>query len=300
MIEPAARRLCAAHRAGAAQSWRSQAAPRRRRRSCFSPGNGMPTLARRAVRGDRDAATRARSRSRRSAARSPRRSRCSSLNVRSRRRRTRAHRRGAAAAPTTGSTARWSIAATSRRSALQADRRIGRDRHLVARVRKAFRARTTAARPSADIIFELANAIAQPFGVITANDRAKRLGTGSSTRATAACSRRATHCAHSIPAAQARVRDGLEQLIAIDPNFAAGFTHARGLYAREYMTGFGARPGDAPPLDRALKAARRGIELGRRARAAITSCSSSCSFAARRRPRSRPPRRRSRSTRTMC
>jgi tetratricopeptide (TPR) repeat protein len=32
-------------------------------------------------------------------------------------------------------------------------------------------------------------------------------------------------------------------------------------YGREYMTGFGTRPDDLPPLDRALRAARRGVEL---------------------------------------
>jgi tetratricopeptide (TPR) repeat protein len=63
------------------------------------------------------------------------------------------------------------------------------------------------------------------------------------------------------PAGHVRARDRLEQLTAIDPNFANGFTLLAAFYAREHMVGFGERPDDPPPLDRALKAARRGIEL---------------------------------------
>jgi tetratricopeptide (TPR) repeat protein len=57
------------------------------------------------------------------------------------------------------------------------------------------------------------------------------------------------------------VRAALERLTRLDPNFSAGFSVLAALYGREYITGFGARPGDTPPLERALKAARRGIEL---------------------------------------
>ena len=63
------------------------------------------------------------------------------------------------------------------------------------------------------------------------------------------------------PVAQVHIRDRLEQLIAADPNFANGFSLLAVFHSREHMVGFGARPGEPPPLDRALKAARRGIEL---------------------------------------
>jgi adenylate cyclase len=63
------------------------------------------------------------------------------------------------------------------------------------------------------------------------------------------------------PEAHVRARDGLEQLIELDSNFASGFTLLAAFYAREYFTGLGALSGGAPPLDRALKAARRGVEL---------------------------------------
>ena len=111
------------------------------------------------------------------------------------------------------------------------------------------------------IIFELANAVAQPFGVIPANDRAKRLGTDVLDPRYCCLLESADALRSFDPAAHVRARAGLERLTALDPNFAAGFSLLAALYGREYMTGFGARPGDTPPLERAVKAARRGIEL---------------------------------------
>jgi tetratricopeptide (TPR) repeat protein len=111
------------------------------------------------------------------------------------------------------------------------------------------------------IILELAGAIVQPFGVISANDRAKRLA-GNTLDPRYQCLLEAGDALRSFePEAHVRVRDQLEKLVAIDPNFANGFTLLAAFHAREYMTGLGARPEEPPPLDRALKAARRGIEL---------------------------------------
>jgi tetratricopeptide (TPR) repeat protein len=111
------------------------------------------------------------------------------------------------------------------------------------------------------IIFELANAVAQPFGVIPANDRAKRLGADVLDPRYCCLLESADALRSFDPAAHARVRAALERLTRLDPNFSAGFSVLAALYGREYITGFGARPGDTPPLERALKAARRGIEL---------------------------------------
>jgi tetratricopeptide (TPR) repeat protein len=112
-----------------------------------------------------------------------------------------------------------------------------------------------------EIILQLATTIVQPFGVLSANDRAKRLSTGKLDMRYC-CLLEAGDALRTYDlAASARVRDGLEHLVAIDPNFAIGHTMLAILYARQYFTGFGIRPGDGPPLDRALKAARRGIEL---------------------------------------
>ena len=112
-----------------------------------------------------------------------------------------------------------------------------------------------------NIILDVATAVAQPFGVIPSNDRAKRL-CSDVLDPRYCCLLEGVDALRSFdPAAHMRVREGLERLTALDPNFAGGFTLLAALYGREYMTGFGARPGDTPPLDRALRAARRGIEL---------------------------------------
>jgi adenylate cyclase len=111
------------------------------------------------------------------------------------------------------------------------------------------------------VILELATTIVQPFGVISANDRAKKLATGKLDRRYC-CLLEAGDALRSYdPAAHVRVRAELENLIAADPNFATGHTTLAAFFCREFFTGFGARPGDAPALDRALKAVRRGIEL---------------------------------------
>jgi tetratricopeptide (TPR) repeat protein len=109
------------------------------------------------------------------------------------------------------------------------------------------------------IVFELGNTLVQPYGVTFANDRAKRF-------ATLDPRYRALLDAADVlrsfdPAGHVRARGRLEQLIAIDPNFANGFALLAVFHAREHLVGFGARPHDPPALDRALKAARRGIEL---------------------------------------
>jgi adenylate cyclase len=112
-----------------------------------------------------------------------------------------------------------------------------------------------------NIICELATALVQPYGVISANDRAKRLGTNLLDPRYACLLEGGDALRSFDPAAHARVRERLERLTALDPNFAAGFTLLAAFYGREHMAGFGAGPGKPPPLDLALKAARRGIEL---------------------------------------
>jgi adenylate cyclase len=111
------------------------------------------------------------------------------------------------------------------------------------------------------IILQLATTIVQPFGVISANDRARRLSTGKLDMRYCCLLEAGDALRTYDPVAHVRVREGLEHLVAVDPNFASGYTTLGIFYSREYHTGFGARPGDGQPLDRALKAVRRGIEL---------------------------------------
>jgi tetratricopeptide (TPR) repeat protein len=63
------------------------------------------------------------------------------------------------------------------------------------------------------------------------------------------------------PAAHESARACLERLTSLDPSFAVGYAFLAITYYREFLYGYGARAGDAPPLERALRGARRAIEL---------------------------------------
>ncbi len=111
------------------------------------------------------------------------------------------------------------------------------------------------------LIVQLANALVQPFGVIWARDRGRQLAMlGGDPRYV--CMIDAVEVIKSFdPAGNARIRGELEELLKVYPGFAAGYSYLAIVYAREYLFGYGGRPGDSPPLDRALDAARKGIEL---------------------------------------
>ena len=111
------------------------------------------------------------------------------------------------------------------------------------------------------IVRELAGILLQPFGVIYAYQRAKILG-GTLTDPRYRCLVEVIDSFRSFePAQQERGRDCLEQLTARDPGFALGFSYLAAVDLREYLYDFGQRPGEAPPLERGLTAARRGVEL---------------------------------------
>jgi tetratricopeptide (TPR) repeat protein len=111
------------------------------------------------------------------------------------------------------------------------------------------------------LILQLANALVQPFGVIWARDRGRQLAMlGGDPRYV--CMIDAAEVIKSFdPAGNARIRRELEDLMKAYPGFAAGYSYLAIIYAREYLFGFGGRPGESPALDRALEAARKGIEL---------------------------------------
>jgi tetratricopeptide (TPR) repeat protein len=111
------------------------------------------------------------------------------------------------------------------------------------------------------IVRELAGTLLQPFGVIYAHERAKVVaGQPIDPR---------YHCLVDVIdtfstfdlVQQSRARNCLEELVARDPGFALGFTYLAAVDLREYEYGFDVRPGDPPPLESGLIAARRGVEL---------------------------------------
>jgi TolB-like protein len=111
------------------------------------------------------------------------------------------------------------------------------------------------------IVRELAGTLLQPFGVIYAYQRAKVLG-GTLTDPRYRCLVEVIDSFRSFdPAQQERGRDCLDKLTTRDPGFALGFSYLAAIDLREYLYDFGKRPGAAPPLERGLTAARRGVEL---------------------------------------
>ena len=111
------------------------------------------------------------------------------------------------------------------------------------------------------IVRELAGILLQPFGVIYNRQRAKVLD-GTLTDPRYRCLVEVIDSFSSFdPAEQERGRDCLEQLTTRDPGFALGFSYLAAIYLRDYLYDFDRRPNAAPPLERGLTAARRGVEL---------------------------------------
>jgi adenylate cyclase len=111
------------------------------------------------------------------------------------------------------------------------------------------------------IVVALTNSLLQSYGVIRSRDRAKHLAsTAGDPRY-----RCILEAADAIRTADRRTHDQaracLEQLTALDPSFAVGFTFLSLIYNREFQLGYELRPGDSPPLDRALRAVRQSINL---------------------------------------
>jgi TolB-like protein len=111
------------------------------------------------------------------------------------------------------------------------------------------------------VVRDLAGTLLQPYGVIYARQRTKVLN-GTDTDPRYRCLVDVIESFSSFDASElARGRDCLEQLTSRDPSFALGFSYLAAVDLREYLYGMATRPGDAPPLERGLIAARRGVEL---------------------------------------
>jgi hypothetical protein len=111
------------------------------------------------------------------------------------------------------------------------------------------------------IVRELAATLIQPFGVIFAHGRAKSLGAGVGDPRYRCILEAAESFRSFDPAQHLRARECLERLTLLDPSFAVGFSYLAALYVREHLYGFDVPAADLPPLERALRAARRGVEL---------------------------------------
>jgi TolB-like protein len=111
------------------------------------------------------------------------------------------------------------------------------------------------------IVVSLANALLQSYGVIRARDRSKHLASNTGDPRYR-CILEAADAVRSMdPTVRDRARDCLQRLTALDPSFAVGFAFLAITHNREFVQEYGERPRDPLALDKALKAARRAIEL---------------------------------------
>jgi len=111
------------------------------------------------------------------------------------------------------------------------------------------------------LIRDLSTSIVQRFGIIWSHERARQFAANVGDPRYRALIQAGEAFRSFDLVAYARARTELERLIKIDPGFAAGFTYLGLVYATEYVARIGGPPNDISALDRALKFARRGVEL---------------------------------------
>ncbi len=112
-----------------------------------------------------------------------------------------------------------------------------------------------------EIVTSLATSLLQSYGVIRSLDRAKQIASGGSDPRYRCVLQAAEALRSQVQDQYVRARSCLEQLTAADPSYAVGFSFLAVLYTREYYLGTGAQPDGQVSLDRALRTARRAVEL---------------------------------------
>jgi TolB-like protein len=113
------------------------------------------------------------------------------------------------------------------------------------------------------IVAALADLLLQGYGFIRSRDHARHLVSPAGDPRYR-CVLEATDSFRSFdPASHRRARACLEHLTSIDPSFQIGFEFLAAVYTREYQYPLDAdaRAGEQAALDRALRAARRAVEL---------------------------------------
>jgi TolB-like protein len=111
------------------------------------------------------------------------------------------------------------------------------------------------------IVITLTNSLLQSYGVIRSRDRAKQLATGVGDPRYRCVLEAADAIRTADRREHDRARSCLEQLTALDPGFAVGFTFLALTYNREFQLGYPLRRGDPPPFERALRAVRQSVNL---------------------------------------
>jgi tetratricopeptide (TPR) repeat protein len=111
------------------------------------------------------------------------------------------------------------------------------------------------------IVIALTNSLLQSYGVIRARDRAHQLASSEGDPRYRCILEAADAMRTGDRQSHESARACLEKLTKADPGFAVGFTFLSLMYNREFQLEYETRPGDPPPLDRALRAVRQAIAL---------------------------------------
>jgi tetratricopeptide (TPR) repeat protein len=122
------------------------------------------------------------------------------------------------------------------------------------------RAEDGVAETEREVILELATSIAQCFGIIWSHERIRQFAEDAGDPRYRALIQAGEALRLFDAVAFTDARSELLRLIALDPGFAAGYSYLAIIYATGYVHSF-SDPGDRFALERALKAARRGVEL---------------------------------------
>jgi tetratricopeptide (TPR) repeat protein len=113
------------------------------------------------------------------------------------------------------------------------------------------------------IVAALADLLLQGYGFIRSRDHARHLVSQAGDPRYRCVLETADSFRSFDPASHRRARACLEHLTSIDPSFQIGFEFLAAVYTREYQYPLDAdtRAGEPAALDRALRAARRAVEL---------------------------------------
>ena len=111
------------------------------------------------------------------------------------------------------------------------------------------------------IVREVTVALAQPYGIIHARERSLHIASASGDPRYRCLIDSYDYWRTLDVGQHARVRDCLERATEADPSFAAGFAALAEIVLQEHRRGLNPRAGDEPPLERALRAARRAVEV---------------------------------------
>jgi hypothetical protein len=111
------------------------------------------------------------------------------------------------------------------------------------------------------IVRQVAGTLAPPFGVIYSVGRSKNIRKGEVDPRYGCIIEAAESFRSFDPLQVQRARYCLERYTSTYPNFGIGFTYLAAMDLREYQYRFDERADGPPAIDRALRAARRGVEL---------------------------------------